>query len=339
MSLAIDLGVVVGGTIAISIFGIVFGFFLLGVDRRIHAHMQARVGPMIRQPFRDLAKLLAKTSVVPDNAVASIFNLAPVIALAGAIVVLLYLPFGSFALPLFGGWGDLILILYLLTIPSLAMVAGGFASSSPYATIGAQREMVTMIAYEFPLAIAIVAVAWRLSVAGVANPFTVGAVAANPVWGVVGPLGLIGFLILFVVLAWVTPAELSRVPCDTPEAETELCGGILVEYSGRNLGLFSAAMGVKTVAMVSLAVVLFLPWNIAGVLGLSGTVAYAADFIFYVLKVLLVMIVSVTLLRTGMARFRINHVVTMYWGILGIAGLVGLALIMADVFLGMGVIA
>jgi len=93
------------------------------------------------------------------------------------------------------------------------------------------------------------------------------------------------------------------------------------------------------VAMVSLAVVLFLPWNIAGVLGLSGTVAYAADFIFYVLKVLLVMIVSVTLLRTGMARFRINHVVTMYWGILGIAGLVGLALIMADVFLGMGVIA
>ncbi len=143
------------------------------------------------------------------------------------------------------------------------MVAGGLASGSPYATVGSQREMVTMIAYELPLAIAIIAIAWRLNAAGVADPFSLVTLAQTPpVWSVVGIPGMIGMLLLMIAIAWVTPAELSRVPCDTPEAETELCGGILVEYSGRNLALFTLSGAVKTVAMATLAVVLFLPWNL-----------------------------------------------------------------------------
>ncbi|GAI24157.1 unnamed protein product, partial [marine sediment metagenome] len=70
-------------------------------------------------------------------------------------------------------------------------------------------------------------------------------------------------LLLFITLAAVTPGELSKVPFDAPEAETELAGGILVEYSGRNLALFSLADAVKTIVMTSLTVALFFPYNIS----------------------------------------------------------------------------
>ena len=75
--------------------------------------------------------------------------------------------------PLASGFGDLILVLYLLMIPSLAMVIGGFASGSPYATVGSQREMATMIAYEFPFAIIIITIAYMLKTnTGAANVFS-----------------------------------------------------------------------------------------------------------------------------------------------------------------------
>jgi formate hydrogenlyase subunit 4 len=342
MSDLIDLLVtVVGGTVALAAIGIVFGLVLLGIDRKFAAHMQARVGPPLRQPFIDVAKLMSKDSIVPENAVASVFNAAPVIALASAITLLLYIPVAGLS-PVLGGFGDAILVMYILTVPALAMVAGGFASGSPYATVGAQREMVTMIAYEFPLAVAIVAVAWRFAMAGFADPFSLatmsGVGTGMVVWDIVGPLGIIGCLILLAVLAWVTPAELSRVPCDTPEAETELCGGIVAEYSGRNLGLFYLAGGVKTFAMTALAVAIFLPWNISWFTGITGWAALIADVIFFILKVIVVMFFSVSLIRVSMARFRINHLVSIYWGYIAVAALFGLILVILDVFMKGGVV-
>jgi formate hydrogenlyase subunit 4 len=89
--------------------------------------------------------LFTKENIIPENSIPWIFNLAPLIGLVVTISILLYLPIGGFE-PLVSSNGDLILILYLLIIPSLAMVIGGFASGSPYATVGAQREMATMIA-------------------------------------------------------------------------------------------------------------------------------------------------------------------------------------------------
>ena len=156
------------GTIGLALFGIIFGLLYKGVDRKVSAHMQGRIGPPIVQPFRDVRKLFTKENIVPDNAIPWVFHLAPLIGLIAAISILLYLPIGGFA-PLATGYGDLILVLYLLIIPSLALVIGGFASGSPYATVGAQREMVTMIAYEFPLAIIIVTFAWKLSITEIAT--------------------------------------------------------------------------------------------------------------------------------------------------------------------------
>ncbi|HJK50999.1 MAG TPA: NADH-quinone oxidoreductase subunit H [Methanocorpusculum sp.] len=322
----------IGGTIVLAIFAIAFGLILSGIDRRVVARMQARIGPPLLQPLTDVRKLLAKQNIIPANAIPWLFNAMPVVALASAIAILLYLPFGSFA-PLLGEFGDVILVLYLLIIPSLALVIGGFASGSPYATVGAQREMVSMIAYELPLAVAVIAIAWRLMAAGVSNPFSMLTLMQISVWDVVGPLGILALLILLVMMAWVTPGELSKIPFDSPEAETELAGGILVEYSGRNLGLFTLSQAVKTVAMSAFGIILLLPWNLSPILGVSGLSAGAVDLVFFVLKVLFVVIVSVTVVRTMMARFRITQVVGLYWLVLGVLGALAIILLMADAFL------
>jgi formate hydrogenlyase subunit 4 len=291
--------------------------------------MQARYGPPIRQPFWDVVKLFAKESVVPDHAIPWLFNLAPIVALSATIVILLYIPIGGFN-PILSNHGDLILILYLLIIPCLALVMGGFSSGSPYATVGAQREMVLMMSYEFPLAITIVAIAWRLAGLGVENPFSLTAVLSNPLWSTVGLLGVMGGVLLLIVLVLVTPGEVAKIPFDAPEAETEIAGGLLVEYSGRNLGLFYLADAVKTVVMGSLIVALFFPYNLSPLLGLNGYGAYLLDAVFYLIKLLLVMFFSVSLVRVAVARLKIDQIVCTYWIPLMLISLLGLVLMMFD---------
>ena len=331
--------VIILSTVGLAFFGIFFGLIYKGIDRKISAHMQGRIGPPIRQPFRDVGKLFTKENIIPENAVPWVFNFAPLIGLVGTISILLYLPIGGFQ-PLAsveGGFvfGDLILILYLLMIPSLALVIGGFASGSPYATVGAQREMATMIAYEFPLAIIIITIAWKLGSfaaggLGIENAFTLTAITANPVWNAVGPLGFLGLILLLIVLIIVTPAELSKIPFDAPEAETEIGGGLLVEYSGRNLAMFYLTDAVKTVVMASIIVALFFPYNLSPLFGLESYPAYIIDFIFFLIKILLIIVFSVTLIRVAVARLKIDQIVYTYWVPLTLIALVGLICIMWD---------
>ena len=322
------------GTIGLALFGIVFGLFYKGIDRKVSARMQGRIGPPLRQPFRDVIKLFTKENIVPENAVPWVFHLAPLLGLVGAISILLYLPIGGFQ-PLASAFGDLILILYLLIIPSLALVIGGFASGSPYATVGAQREMATMIAYEFPLAVIIITLAWKIGSTssgglGLANAFTMTTITSVPVWNIAGPLAFIGFIILLIVLVIVTPAELSKIPFDAPEAETEIGGGLLVEYSGRNLAMFYLMDSVKTVVMASVIVALFFPYNISNLVGLeAGSYpAFAVDIVFYLIKVLIVIVFSVTLIRVAVARLKIDQIVYTYWVPLTLLALIGLICIM-----------
>ncbi|NLB65192.1 MAG: NADH-quinone oxidoreductase subunit H [Lentisphaerae bacterium] len=323
------------GAVLMAAFGILAGLWYSGLDRVLAARMQARIGPPVRQPFLDIRKLMAKENIVPANAIPWLFNGAPLVALAGAVTLLLYIPMSSFGcLPVLGAYGDLVLIMYLLAIPALAMVAGGLASGSPYATIGAQREMVAMIAYELPLAATIIAFAWKLSRAGLANPFSLATLAATPVWTLVGPLGVIGVLLLLATMILVVPGELGRIPFDAPEAETEIAGGLIVEYSGRNLALLTLSLAVKTIVVMALIVALFFPWNLSPLLGIAAPpLALLTDTLFFILKTLVVLFFSVTLIRISVARFRINQIVNVYWKALGALSILGLILIMADSFI------
>jgi len=332
---------VIFGTIILALVGIFLGLLYKGIDRKLSAHMQGRIGPPIVQPFRDIRKLFTKENIIPENAIPWVFNLAPLIGLIGAISIMLYIPLvpqldGVGLVPLIPFGGDLILILYLLMIPSIAMVIGGFSSGSPYATVGAQREMTTMIAYEFPLAIIIVTIAWKLSTVietaeGITqNSFALSTIASMPIWNVVGPAGFFGCIILLLILLIVTPAELSKIPFDSPEAETEIAGGLLTEYSGRNLGMFYLTDAVKTLVMGTIIVAIFFPYNLSPLLGLESIPAIIVDIIFFLIKLFLVILFSVTLIRVAVARLKIDQIVYTYWIPLTLLSLVGLILLMWD---------
>ncbi len=314
----------------IAILGVIVGLFYKGIDRKLAALMQSRVGPPVRQPFLDFFKLMIKENIVPENAVPWIFNGAPVLALVSTITILFYIPYGS-APALLGNSGDLILIAYLLAIPAIALVTGGFASGSTYASIGAQREMVLMMSYELPLVTTIIVLGWRLNLAypGL-KVFTLGALSANPIWNLIGPLGFLGAILLLFTLAIVTPAELSIVPFDIPEAETELAGGILVEYSGRNLALFELANAVKMIVMGALTVALFFPYNIAHIFYLSGFLAYVVDLIFFFFKLFIVIFFEATFIRVAVARLKIDQASVAYLIFLSTTGLLGLLFIAVD---------
>ena len=307
----------------------IFSLLYRGVDRKLVAHMQGRVGPPVIQPFRDVRKLLMKENIIPDGAISWLFTAAPFVCLITSALLLLYIPlFGQEAL--LGGFGDAILVIYLLILPPLAFVLGGFASSSPYATVGAQREMVIMMSYELPLAVTIVSLAWRIGRAA-DNPFMFSTIAESPIWSLVGPLGVIGSLILLFALLVVTIGEAGKVPFDIAEAETEIAGGLLVEYSGRNLCLFYLADIIKTFALASLVVALFIPYNLSPLVGIGAPVlAGIVDGLFFLVKVFAVMFTSISVIRTAMARFKISQASWVYIIAMTLISFFGLILLSVD---------
>ncbi len=322
--------IIIFGSALLVLIGGAFGMLYRGIDRKLVAHMQGRVGPPIVQPFRDVRKLLMKENIIPEGAISWLFNAAPFLALISTGSLLLFIPlFGQPAL--LGTYGDMILVLYLLIIPSLAFVLGGFASSSPYATVGAQREMIIMMSYEAPLAVVALGIAWRISHVTAANPFLMSTIAEYPIWSLLGPVGVIGALLMLFTLIVVTVGEAAKVPFDIAEAETEIAGGLLVEYSGRNLSLFYLSDVIKAFAMSSLVVALFIPYNLSPLLGITATVGGGIiDGLFFLVKVFVVMFISISLIRAGMARFKISQASTVYVLAMTAVALVGMLLVWAD---------
>lgn len=323
--------------IALVLFVLILSLLYKGFDRKLSARLTARVGPPITQPFRDVKKLMIKESITPENAVSWIFNAMPVLSFASSLLLVLYVPFGPFKAP-YGFYGDIILVIYLLTVQSLAMTIGGFASGSPFATIGAQREMVLIMSYEIPLAITCVGVAWILTPYSSA-PFSLNEIFANPVWSYVGIVGFFGLILLMIMLLIAMPAELSKIPFDIAEAETEIAGGVLAEYSGRNLAMFYLSDAVRGFVMVSIFVAIFLPYNISPLLfselysckcPMANLIVYAVDILFFLFKVLVVYFFFVTVVRTSFARLKIDQASRLYWGLVFILGILGLVLLWID---------
>ncbi len=305
--------------IIIILGSLILSLFLKGIDRKVAARMQGRVGPPLRQPFRDVSKLMQKENIIPDDAVGWVFDTMPALALVSTLAIILYLPLGPLN-PVLGRYGDLILIIYLFALPALAMALGGFSSGSPVGAIGAQREMVIMMSYEFPLAIIIFTRAWVFSGQGLAG-LALDTYRTNPIWGMVGVVGAFGLILLILALLAVIPGELAKIPFDQAEAETELADGVLVEYSGRNLGLFYIADAMKTLALASLFIALFLPWSLSPmianyvplpVVGGYAVGAWLVNMGFFFVKLVIVIFFTVSFVRVAMPRLQINRASSFY---------------------------
>ncbi len=301
-----------------------------GADRILHARMQRRTGPPLLQTYYDVLKLLCKETIVPRRAVAWVFNGAPWASLTVTLMLFLYLPMGALP-PILGTEGDVILVLYLLATSAVCLVAGGYASGSPYASVGASREMVLMMSYEFPLSMVVCTLAWYALRTGMpGEPFSLETFVATPLWGVVGLNGLLGLGSLFLVLLAVVPAEVGKAPMDIPEAKTEILEGLIVEYSGRNLALIKIVFALRQLAMCALVVNLFLPWSLGGALGVSGLSLFALDFLAFWVKVFAVQVLAVTLVRTAFGRIKIWQASWFYWVPVGGLSLEGMLLMTLD---------
>ncbi|ASJ10611.1 CO-induced hydrogenase subunit K [Thermococcus sp. P6] len=298
-----------------------------GIDRKLVARMQRRIGPPLLQPFYDFLKLAGKESIIPRDA-NRFFELAPLLALATSIALLAYTPLGFE--PIFGTKGDVVVFIYLLTLVGFVRMAGAVSSGSPYAQVGAQREMTILASREPPMMLALFAILWRLKGLGVEKPFSMGTFYEHSVWELGTPLSVIGALLLLVAFLFWLSSEIEVGYFDIPEAETELAEGPMAEYSGRHLAMFELAGAIKTFVSASLVVAIFFPWGISGQLGLTGLPATVVELLFHTLKVFAVLFVSMSLFRATTGRLRITQAVNMLWARLLPASVVGTLLLIID---------
>jgi len=289
------------GLAFLSTFGLVAEY----VDRKLYARFQNRIGPPWFQPFADFVKLLGKETIIPAEADAAVFKAIPAVAMAAVVTAMLYIPVWGHR-SLLGFNGDLVVVIYLLTIPTLTFFLAGWSSTSLYAAMGAVRSLTQLFAYEVPLYMALLAPAllartWSLE--QMALWYT-----EHPAWMLAN---LLGFLVAIVALQ----GKLEKVPFDIPEAETEIVGGTFTEYSGRLLAVFRMAIDMEMVVGAALLAAVFLPFG----LGLHPVLV----FLLFLGKVLFLVALA-ALLRALFARLRIEQMVDFCWRILMPAALLQL---------------
>ncbi len=291
---ALDL---VGGLLNVPIVLAVAPLFE-GVLRKVTAIVQSRQGPPVGQPYLDLLKLLGKEDIeAGETPLAQ--RLATWMALAVALALAWFVPMG-FSAPI-GQSGDAILLIYLLTLSGICTLFMAMAAGSTYSLMGMSREMMTMIALEPLFAVTIVAGAIHV------HSLRLGAVLNGSVYAPGAPWSGI---VLLIVLALSFQAFVQRVPFDIAEAETELMEGPLLEYSGPKLALAKYAQMVKLVVYSGLFVALFLPWG--------SDQAFPIGWLLFWGKVLVVVLL-VTLVAATHARYRIDHAVRLFAGLLCVA--------------------
>ena len=292
------------------------GMLLCGIDRKLVAKMQKRVGPPLLQPFYDFFKLCGKETIVPAAAERISFMLAPLVGLAALVEIQLFIP--VFGFTAFSGIGDIIVILYLLLIPALAMILGGAASGSPYAGVGLSREMVTVISCELPLVLVLLAVAKTVgSAIGTGLCFSLSEIAEYQM--VNGSLiTKISMLPAAAAMLLIIPGETGNHPFDAAEAETEICEGMLAEYSGAPLGVFKLSHAVKMLSLTSLFVALFL--------GGLGTGIMALDALLLFVLCAVITAVAISFVHAFTARLKIEQIFKYYWTVVSLLALISLVL-------------
>ncbi len=309
------------------------GMLLCGIDRKLVARMQKRIGPPILQPFYDFFKLLGKETIVPAAANRTVFLLAPLVGLAAQVVLQLFIP--VFHFNAFRGVADVIVILYLLLIPALSVILGAASSGSPYAGVGLSREMVTVLSVELPLVLVLLAVAKTVGNAlGTGLCFSLTDIVNYQIANG-SLLTRLSMLPAAAAMLLIIPGETGSHPFDAAEAETEICEGMLAEYSGAPLAVYKLSHAVKLLTMTSLFVALFLGGIGGGVMTLlSGLSPAAAGAIGLVLEILILFLlcvvlvaVCVSLLHAVTARLRIEQLFKYYWTV--VTGLAAVSVVLA----------
>jgi formate hydrogenlyase subunit 4 len=223
--------------IAYLILAPVIGGLLAGVDRKISARMQRRVGPPIMQPFYDFFKLWDKQPVAVNK--------------AQSFYVTGFLLFVVISGLFFFTHGDILLVVFTLTMASVCFIVAAYSSNSPYSQIGAERELVQTMSYE-PMLL-LMALGFYLN----CGTFSIGEILKSHQMNFIYMPGI------FVGLSYILLIKFRKSPFDlsvSHEAHQELIQGALTEISGRSLALIELAHWYENVFLLGF-VYLFFAWT------------------------------------------------------------------------------
>lgn len=190
------------------------GALLAGIDRKISARMQGRKGPSVLQPFYDVSKLFKKEALLMNT--------------LQFLFVATFLIFIVITGSLFFGGFDILLVFFTLTTAAMFLVLAAVSTNSPYATIGASREMIQMLSYE-PMVL-FTAVGFYMAT----GSFQLIDIVFQDVPAVIYLPGIfIGFLFILTIKLRKSPFDISA----SHEAHQEIVRGITTEFSGKTLAL------------------------------------------------------------------------------------------------------
>lgn len=220
------------------------GGLLSGLDRRISARMQGRWGPPILQPFYDVLKLMQKENIVVRR--------------SQNFYIYFFFVFIVFTGGLFFTGGDLLLVIFALTLASIFFILGAYKASSPYSFLGAERELLQMMSYE-PMVL-LCAVGMYL----VTRSFFVSDIIRSDRLLILYVPGLfIGFVMILAFKFRKSPFDLSA----SHHAHQELVRGITTEFSGRTLALIEVGHWYENVTVLGFSALFFSPLPVPAVIG------------------------------------------------------------------------
>ncbi|MCM8772729.1 MAG: NADH-quinone oxidoreductase subunit H [Candidatus Omnitrophica bacterium] len=288
----------------------IIGLFVSWIDRKITARIQWRVGPPWYQNFVDIIKLSGKEILISENSNKFMFIFSPILAVTSSTICgsILFLVLRKNL----GFGGDLILFVYLLTIPSLSIILGGSSSGNVLASVGISRELKLLLSYELPFICGIIIPAIK------ANSTTslIEIVKFQEINGsnILSLSGVIGFIVILIS----SIGKLGVVPFDLAEAETEIAGGALIEYSGILLGFYKLARAILFFVIPSFIVILYL----------GGTpLNNFLGILIFIIKYFIILIL-ITLIRNTNPRLRIDQALKFFWGWLTLIGIMGILFVL-----------
>lgn len=260
--------------------------FYEGVIRKLKALIHSRKGPSFFQPYFDIFKLLGKEDLqVAGN---PLFALGPILTFGSVLMAALFTPMGT--PPPLGFAGDLIVLIYFLTLASVGIMLGGSSTGSVYGTMGAGREMMLGMVVEI--------VVIGCLIVGVIHTrsFDLGVIStwyhnSGPYFSMI--MAAVPFFLILQV-------QLGKLPFDIPDADQELMGGPFMEASGSKFALYKWSYFAKQIILVSLFLEIFIPWPKFGVIPI--------DILINLVKVLVVMVL-VGVIDAVFPRIRIDHAI------------------------------
>ena len=244
--------------IAYLILAPLVGGFLAGLDRKLSARMQGRVGPPVLQPFYDVLKLFEKE--------------AQTVTRVRDFYVMIFVIFVIASGVIFFAGGDLLLVIFVLTVASAFLIVAAYSSNSPYAQVGAERELLQMMAYEPMVLMTAIgfymycgSFAARDIIAGVSMPFL-------PLIGI-----FIGFVFILTIKFRKSPFDLSM----SHHAHQELVKGLTTEFSGKTLGLVEISHWYENVMLLGFVFLFFANGTVWG--AVVGVIVCIVTYFFEVL--------------------------------------------------------